>query len=159
MDSVPIGLRKMKEVGLYNVIFELDLGDSTYDFEKFTVDKCCLLLQKWFYWVYNNLNKNAKIFISFRDLPDAMPTDSERVFQVVDFLCKLQDKIGLFGLMFEEPRGKSLPEECGTWAKYIKNIMDDHKWKGQLLVHVHEKFGYGEATALQVLVCINVFLC
>jgi hypothetical protein len=40
MDSVPIGLRKMKEVGLYNVIFELDLGDSTYDFEKFTVDKC-----------------------------------------------------------------------------------------------------------------------
>jgi hypothetical protein len=29
MDSVPIGLRKMKEVGLYNVIFELDLGDMT----------------------------------------------------------------------------------------------------------------------------------
>jgi hypothetical protein len=45
--------------------------------------------------------------------------------------------------MFEEPRGKSLPEECGTWAKYIKKIMDDHKWKGQLLIHVHEKFGYG----------------
>ena len=151
MDSVPIGLRKMKEVGLYNVIFELDLGDSTYDFEKFTVDKCCLLLQKWIDWVYNNLNKNAKIFISFRDLPDAMPTDSERVFQVVDFLCKLQDKIGLFGLMFEEPRGKSLPEECGTWAKYIKKIMDDHQWKGQLLVHVHEKFGYCAAIALQVL--------
>jgi hypothetical protein len=26
-------------------------------------------------------------------------------------------------LMFEEPRGKSLPEECGTWAKYIKKII------------------------------------
>jgi hypothetical protein len=76
-----------------------------------------------------------------------MPTDSERVFQVVDFLCKLQDKIGLFGLMFEEPRGKSLPEECGTWAKYIKKIMDDHQWKGQLLVHVHEKFGYCDTIA------------
>jgi hypothetical protein len=30
MDSVPIGLRKMKEVGLYNVIFELDLGLVIY---------------------------------------------------------------------------------------------------------------------------------
>jgi hypothetical protein len=61
----------MKEVGLYNVIFEIDLGDSTYDFEMFTVEKYCLLLQKWFDWVYNNLNRNAKIFINFRDLPDA----------------------------------------------------------------------------------------
>jgi hypothetical protein len=57
--------------------------------------------------------------------------------------------------MFEEPRGKSLPEECGTWAKYIKKIMDEHKWKGQLLIHVHEKFGYGDATALQVFICIK----
>jgi hypothetical protein len=57
--------------------------------------------------------------------------------------------------MFEEPRGKSLPEECGTWAKYIKKIMDDHKWKGQLLVHVHEKFGYCDTIALQVFICIK----
>jgi hypothetical protein len=46
-----------------------------------------------------------------------------------------------------------LPEECGTWAKYIRKIMDDHKWKGHLLIHVHEKFGYSDATALQVNTC------
>jgi hypothetical protein len=42
-ETIPVGLRKMKEVGLYNVILEIDLGNSTYDFNKFTVDKCCLL--------------------------------------------------------------------------------------------------------------------
>jgi hypothetical protein len=152
-ETIPVGLRKMKEVGLYNVILEIDLGNSTYDFNKFTVDKCCLLLEKWIQWCYDNLNKNAKILINFRDIPDAMATGAVRVFQVVDFLCKLSASEGLFGLIFEEPRGKSLPEECGTWAKYIRKIMDDHKWKGHLLIHVHEKFGYSDATALQVNTC------
>ena len=44
-ETIPVGLRKMKEVGLYNVILQIDLGDSTYDFNKFTVYKCCLLVK------------------------------------------------------------------------------------------------------------------
>ncbi|CAC5393052.1 unnamed protein product [Mytilus coruscus] len=146
-ESIPVGLRKMKEAGLYNVIFELDLGDSTYDFDRFRTEEICALLKKWVDWVFENLSKEAKVFINFRDLPDAMPTDSDRVFEVTDFLCKLP----LFGLMFEEPRGQSLPEECGTWAKHIRKVMEANHFKGHLLVHVHEKFGYCDAVALQVL--------
>ncbi|CAG2220393.1 unnamed protein product [Mytilus edulis] len=146
-ESVPVGLRKMKEAGLYNVIFEIDLGDSTYDFDRFTTKEMCALLKKWVDWVFKNLSTEAKVFVSFRDLPDAMPTDSERVFEVTDFLCKLP----LFGLMFEEPRGQSLPEECGAWAKHIRKVMNANNFKGHLLVHVHEKFGYCDAVALQVL--------
>ncbi|WAR25886.1 hypothetical protein MAR_011590 [Mya arenaria] len=150
-EKLPVGLRKMQSGGLRNVIFEIDLGDSTYDFDKFTVAQMCSLLEKLIRWCFANLGKKSKILFNLRDLPDAMSGDADRVFMVVSFLSNLPKDIQLFGLIFEEPRGKSLPEECGTWAKYMRQVMDDAKWKGHLLVHVHEKFGYLDATALEVL--------
>ncbi|KAH3723975.1 hypothetical protein DPMN_049773 [Dreissena polymorpha] len=76
-----------------------------------------------------------------------MQTQSKRVFHAVDFLARLNL---LFGIMFEDQRGKSLPKECATWAKFICKVMDSVNWKGHLLVQVHEKFGYMDATALAV---------
>ena len=52
--SIPVGLLKMKEAGLRNVIFEIDIGNSTYNFEKFTVDDMCRLVEKWVKWVKTN---------------------------------------------------------------------------------------------------------
>jgi len=150
-ETVPIGLQKLKGTGIYNVIFEIDLGNSTYDFNKFSVDQMCALVKKWVIWCHEHLNKNAKVLFNFRDLPDAMPTDTERVFKVVDFLLKLPKEYELFALIFEEPRGKSMPEECGTWARYFRKLMAANNFKGHLLVHVHEKFGYCDVTALEVL--------
>ena len=135
---------------MYNVIFELDLSDIVYDFDKFPMSSMLALLQKWITWVHDDLHPEAKVFISFRDLPDTMPDHPERVFETVDFLGNLPAKVRPFGLMFEEPRGKSLPEECGTYAMYIRKVMNQNNWKGHLLVHVHEKFGYCNATALEV---------
>ncbi|XP_071491076.1 uncharacterized protein [Diadema antillarum] len=149
--SVPIGIRKLQQAGLYSVIFEVDLGDSVYDFNKFSIRDMCALLSKWNNWCYENLSSKAKVMFNFRDIPDAMAKHSFRLFEVVSFLAKLPPNRRPFGILFEEPRGKSLPEECGMWARYIRKIMDDNKWKGHLLVHVHEKFGYCDATALQAL--------
>ena len=149
-EQVPIGIKKLQKVGLYNVIFEVDLGDSTYDFDKFPVSEMCVLLKKWIQWCYDNLSKDAKIMVNLRDPPDVMPYHPERVFQLVEFLAKLPLDIRPFGMIFQEPRGKSLPEEVGMWAKHIRKIMLDNHWDGQLLIHVHEKFGYCDATALQV---------
>lgn len=144
-----MGLKKLQDVGLYNVIFEIDLGSATFDFNKVSTQEICALVKKWIKWAHKNLHK-GKVMVNFRDLPDVMPTDAERVFQVADFLSKSHSELRLFGIIFEEPRGQSLPEECGMWAKFFRKIMNDHKWKGHLLGHVHEKFGYSEATALQV---------
>ena len=58
---VPVGLRKMEKVGLYNVIFELDLSDITYDFTKFTMDDMCALLLKWITWCHERLHPEAKV--------------------------------------------------------------------------------------------------
>ncbi|KAJ8051178.1 hypothetical protein HOLleu_04643 [Holothuria leucospilota] len=150
-ENVPVGIRKLQAPGLYNVIFEVDLGDGVYDFKKFTIKDMCALLNKWNNWCFENLSPKAKVMFSFRDLPDTMPEHADRAFEVVSFLASLPANRRPFGMMFEEPRGKSLPEECGMWARYIRKVMDDNKWKGHLLVHVHEKFGYCDATALQVL--------
>ena len=37
-ETVPVSLRKMKEIGLWNPILEVDLGNSTYNFDKFSMD-------------------------------------------------------------------------------------------------------------------------
>ncbi|XP_038054925.1 uncharacterized protein LOC119727133 [Patiria miniata] len=150
-ENVPVGIRKLQPAGLYSVIFEVDLGDGVYDFDNFSIQDLCELLNKWNNWCFENLSPKAKVMYSFRDLPDTMPDHSDRVFDVVSYLADLPADRRPFGLMFEEPRGKSLPEECGMWAKYIRKVMTDHGWKGHLLVHVHEKFGYCDATALHVL--------
>ena len=144
---------------MWNVIFEIDLGDMVYDFTKFTIPQMCQLLKKWITWSHDNLHKDSKVFVNFRDLPDVMPEHSDRVFEVVDFLAKLPPKVRPFGLTFEESRGKSLPEECATWAKYIRKVMDDNEWKAHLLVHVHEKFGYCDVTALEVLNLFILYPC
>ena len=79
-----------------------------------------------------------------------MPQHPDRCFEVVQFLATLPERIRPFGLMFEEARGQALPEECGTWAKYIRKVMEMSNGEAHLLVHVHEKFGYCDDTALQV---------
>ena len=149
-ETVPVSLRKMKEIGLWNPIFEVDLGDSTYNFDKFTMDDMCALVEKWITWAHDNLHEESKVFINFRDLPDVMPTNPERCLKLTQFIATLPERIRPFGIMFEEPRGRSLPEECGMWARYIRKVMDLNNYNAHLLVHVHEKFGYAEATALQV---------
>ena len=140
----------MKEAGLMHVIFEVDLGDATYDFSKFTIDDMCALLKKWITWTHDNLYEEAKVFVNLRDPPDVMPEHADRCFHLVQFLATLPKRLRPEGMLFEEPRGKSLPEECGTWAKYMRKIMDANNWNGHLLVHVHQKFDLCEATQLQV---------
>ncbi|XP_052271762.1 uncharacterized protein LOC127872468 [Dreissena polymorpha] len=120
------------------------VGNSTYNFKKFTVGDMCSLIETLVKWVKTNLGSSSKILVSLRNQPDIMPTKPKRVFHVVDFLARLNL---LFGIIFEEPRGKSLLEECATWAKFIRKVMDSVNWKGNLLAHVHEKFGYMDATA------------
>ncbi|CAH1791980.1 unnamed protein product [Owenia fusiformis] len=149
-EKVPIGLRKIKEAGVRNVFFELDLGDSTYDYERFSMKEMCRLTKKWINWCYDNLHPNAKILINIRDIEEVMGKHPWRVCKFVKSISKMPAEKRPFGLAFEEP-GKSMPEECGQWARTIRKIMNDFDYKGRLLVHVHEKYGYCDATALECL--------
>ncbi|CAH1790966.1 unnamed protein product [Owenia fusiformis] len=150
-ENVPVGLLKIKEAGVRNVFFEMDLGDSTYDFDCFSVKEMCQLTKKWINWCYDNLHPNAKVLINIRDIGEVMDKYPWRVCKFVKSISKMPTQKRPFGLAFEES-GKSMPEECGQWARAIRNIMDDFDYKGRLLVHVHEKYGYCDATALECLI-------
>ncbi|CAH1801898.1 unnamed protein product [Owenia fusiformis] len=149
-EIVPAGLRKMKEAGIRNVFFEVDLGDATYDFDRFSMREMCRLTKKWIRWCYENLHQKSKVLINIRDIEAVMETHPERVCKYVQSISKMPCDRRPFGFAYEEP-GKSLPEECGHWARLIRKIMDANNFKGHLLVHVHEKFGYCDAAALQCL--------
>ena len=147
---VPLGLRKMKKYGLRNVILETDISDGCFNFDRFPLEEYCALVRKWIFWAHANLHNTATVFVNVRDLKDTMPTHSERCFQYVEFLARLPPEIRTIGLMFDEPGGGVLPEEVGNWARSIRKVMDANKWNAHLLVHVHEKFGFADSTALHV---------
>ncbi|XP_022111955.1 uncharacterized protein LOC110991097 [Acanthaster planci] len=111
----------------------------------------CALVEKWILWVYDNLNRDAKVLVNLRDLTDIMHTVPVPAFQMVKFLAKMPEDVRPFGLLFEEAKGTCMPEECGSWAKYIRKIMDAHNWDGKLLVHIHEKYGYADTSQLESL--------
>ena len=114
--TIPVGLRKMQEQGLINPIIEIDLAIKSMNWEKFTTKDMCLLLTERFKWSRKYLSPDAKILVNLRDFPDAMVYEMERLLQVVNFMASLPATERPFGIIFEEPTGKYLPEEVGAWT-------------------------------------------
>ena len=114
--SIPVGLQKMKTVGLINPIIEIDLAIDSINWDVFTVEDMCQLLLERIKWSRRMLSPDAKIMVNLRDFPDAMVYQMERLFTVVDFLGSLSSAERPFGIMYEEPTGKFLPEEVGAWT-------------------------------------------
>lgn len=114
--STPVGLAKMKALGLVNPIIEIDLAINSINWDIFTVQKMCQLLKEKMEWSRRWLSPDAKILFNLRDFPDAMVSQMERLFTVVDFLGSLPAAERPFGIIYEEPTGKCLPEEVGAWT-------------------------------------------
>ena len=152
ISTIPIGLQKLEKYGIQNAIIEIDLNDGVYNFhpDNFPTEGFCRLLETRIKWCHEHLHPESKVFCNIRDLSEIMPKAPERVFEVVGFLAKLPAKIRPLGMMFEEPTGKTQPEECGAWSRFIRRVMDGNKWKGHLLVHIHERYGFSEASVMQV---------
>ena len=149
--TIPIGLLKMKELGVKNVIIEADLVWAGIDYKKFKVEAINQLLSERMAWCRENLSKDSKIFINIRDLPDGMIKRPKRIFKVVNYLSSLPPNERPFGLVFEES-GKYLPEELGAWTAAVRREMDDCGFQnGKLLVHVHEQWGMADSTQLECL--------
>ena len=150
-ETVPVGLRKMKELGIKNAIIELDLVWAGIDYSNFKVAAINQLLSERMAWCRENLSKDSKIFFNIRDLPDGMVKKTKRIFKVIRYLSSLPPDERPFGLLFEES-GKYLPEEVGAWTTAVRRQMDACGFQdGHLLVHVHEQWGMADSTQLQCL--------
>ena len=114
--TIPVGLSKMKKAGLINPIIEIDLAIDSINWDVFTVQDMCQLLLERIKWSRRMLSPDAKIMVNLRDFPDAMVYQMERLFTVVDYLGSLSPAERPFGIMYEEPTGKYLPEEVGAWT-------------------------------------------
>lgn len=101
-ETVPIGLRKMKELGIKNAIIEMDLVYRGIDYKKFKVEAINDLLRERLRWIRKNLAQDAKVFINLRDLPDGMVKKPKRIFKVIRFLSSLPKDERPFGLVTEE---------------------------------------------------------
>ena len=152
VEAIPVGLKKMKEFGIKHPIIEVDFIYSGIDYEKFTPDDINKLLSERMSWVRKNLSKEARIFINLRDFPAAMSSKPERIFQVVHYLSSLPRTERPFGLIYEDPSGKSMPEQLGVWTAAIRKEMDNCGFKdAKLLVHVHKQWGMADSSVLTCL--------
>ena len=121
--KVPIGMLKMKELGIKNAIIEADLVYNGIDYTVFNMKRLCALFSKWFKWIRENLSPDSLIFINIRDLPDAMVRKPRRVFKLVNYLSSLPPNKRPYGLIFEES-GKYFPEQLGVWTAAVRKEMD-----------------------------------
>ena len=153
--ELPISLEKMKQHGLQNPIFEIDLAQSA---GPNFLEEMCELLEKRIKYAHDELCRDAKVFVNLRDFPFAMKEHPDLVFKVVQFLGKMDTELRPFGLMFEEPTGRFLPETMGGWTMAIRRLMDDCGWNllpehqgGHLLAHIHKKWEFAEVVQLECL--------
>ena len=159
IEKLPVGLAKMRSLGIRHAILEFDLVYKGIDYTKFTVDDICALAKKRMEWCRSDegLHKDSKVLFNIRDFSDAMRLEPERVLKVVKYLSSLDEDQRPFAIMYEES-GKNLPEEVGIWTAAIRKEMDDCGWtenaekKGHLLVHVHEQWGLADMTQLESIV-------
>ncbi|XP_028397493.1 uncharacterized protein LOC114521305 [Dendronephthya gigantea] len=150
--TIPIGLKKMKELGIRNPIIEADLFYPSIDYEVFNVEAINKLFSKRIEWVRENLSKDANIFINLRDFSEAMTNKPERVLKVVNYLSSLPAHQRPFGLIYEEATGNHLPDQLASWTAAVRKEMDDCGFQdGHLLVHIHEKWGMAQVSQLECL--------
>lgn len=146
LQDMPVGLKKMEEFGLRNPIFEINLATGVD--RKHITD----LLQKRIDYTYDTLAPDAKIFVNLRDFPFAMSKCPTLVFDVVKFLGNMPEDQRPFGIIYEEPTGRFLPEIMSGWTKAIRQLMDKCNWRSaHLLAHIHKKWCFGEVTQLDCL--------
>ena len=157
VEKIPVGLNKMKQLGIRHAIIEIDLVYQGIDYKKFKVKAICDLLKKRMDWCRSKLHKHSKVLFNIRDFSDAMRLKPKRVLKVVKFLSSLPEDERPFAIIYEES-GKNLPEELGVWTAAIRKEMDDCGWtedakkKGHLLVHVHEQWGHADMTQLECII-------
>ena len=149
--DLPVALKKMKQYKMRNPIFEIDLAGCTDDDRK---QRLKALLRIRINYTYRSLASDAKILIKIRDLAPAMIRHPLYVFEVVKMLATMPENKRPFGIIFEEPTGRYLPEQLGAWTKSLRQLMDECDWKSaHLLVHIHKKWEMAEVAQLECLAC------
>ena len=149
MESVglPSGILRCKEYGLQNIILEIDVAHWT----NFQYDDFLQLFQTRLDAI-RTFSPDAKILINLRDAPSAYFEENAvgKLKQIIKAAASTEPK--LFGLAFEDPTGELLPWKLGIISAEMKQCMEENGWSdGQLLIHIHKRFGLSDAGIIEAL--------
>ena len=108
LETLPVGLRKIKTFGLCNPIIEIDILSLS------TTEEWILLLKKRIEWIKSNLGNESKYLVNFRDFHDSMRRRLKSLLEITNFLSSLPEVLKPFGLMMEEPTGNDFPAEVSN---------------------------------------------
>eukprot|EP00045_Choanoeca_perplexa_P005538 m.46766 g.46766 ORF g.46766 m.46766 type:complete len:654 (+) comp13174_c0_seq1:70-2031(+) len=161
-DQLPAGLIKMKALGIYNPILEIDIV-SEHSL-KAMVQRVDFLLN----WIEDNLKpptgQRNTVFVNLRDFHKASMLRQKDMVKLVIHLARRNPKKMLrpAGLLYEDPSGEFMPSEMGAWTKRIRTAMDKNGWRSQFqrdgktvdglfLAHAHKAYGMADAVMMECL--------
>lgn len=158
---IPMGLQKMKQFSVPNVILEIDLNRADVDYSETGIAEVMEMLRFLLGWHRKTFGKEAMAFVNLRDFPFAILQNTELLLDVVRGMAHLDPSLRPNGVLYEEPMGIYLPQEMAAWSRRLRELMDANSWKGQvptpgtnerpdglLLVHVHNNWGLADACQL-----------
>ncbi|GIL60155.1 hypothetical protein Vafri_14781 [Volvox africanus] len=173
--DLPFGLAKMIQFGIQNAILECDLAAPYINWNKYSTEDFCSLVESRCRWVAANLfagrSQPPASYVHLRDFATAMQAAPQRVLEVVEYLGRLDPGIRPQGILIHEPASGHFPFEAAPYVAAVRSVMDATGWtepqqqaggggggtalaaagSGVLLVHVTAGYGLAHATVLECL--------
>ncbi|GLI70759.1 hypothetical protein VaNZ11_015788 [Volvox africanus] len=171
--DLPFGLAKMIQFGIQNAILECDLAAPYINWNKYSTEDFCALVESRCRWVAANLFAGRSTppasFVHLRDFAIAMQAAPQRVLEVVEYLGRLDPCVRPQGILIHEPASGHFPFEAAPYVAAVRSVMDSTGWtepqqqaggggtalatagSGVLLVHVTAGYGLAHATVLECL--------
>ena len=150
--QVPKSLEKMKDIGIPNTIMDVDISKESLKIIDppqtrknvlFALEKAIEWWRKHFPPKDEDGNLAPRIYINFRDCPDAYAEDHEWMMHVAKVVT---EKHQVDGVAFEDPRGTFFHYDIYTITAMIRTVIPRET---KLLVHLHSGNGTQNAGMLE----------
>ncbi len=140
-------LLKLKQYRIPNTIIDIDLNIKPDNYP-LLIDN----LHNSIRWILDNIlgdkdnDSKPRIYINYRDLPDAYHTAPQWVAEITKSLASLDGAVS--AIAFEDPRGTYFPFQIGAMTRLIRSFIPN---KMHLLVHIHSGNGMENACVIEAL--------
>jgi hypothetical protein len=156
--EIPLGLKKIIQYQIPNVIIEIDLSCTQTDWnegQRWNLTAHCELIRSRLITIKEKLfQEKSQIFINFRDAVKTFQNleTAHRLVVITVYLAKLPKSLRPLGLLFEEPDGTTFPWQIRDLVVLLRKTMENNGWAdGELLIHVHKNYGLSEAVIQEAL--------
>ncbi|KAG2482688.1 hypothetical protein HYH03_018394 [Edaphochlamys debaryana] len=154
--DLPFGLAKMIQFGIQNAILECDLAATYINWEKYSAEDFCALVESRCRWVAANLYAGRAqapaAWLNLRDFAAAMQSAPARVLSLVEHAAKMDPAYRPRGIIVSETAAGHFPHEAAPCVASVRFVMEACGWvDGALLVHGAAGTGLAHATVLECL--------